>query len=155
MLVGPGPETGHVVRPWIAVPWIGLILLVLALPWLAAGVLPPISDSWPVLAGVGLALVGVFRPPRWAARLIGTVPPGDMLGPIVRFGAASWGGLGVLTSAMARIVERTLRLLPGGRRPSAALPASLEDTLRSWPVAGALVLSLGAMLLLALSLLQF
>ncbi len=154
-LVGAGRETGPAARPWIAVPWIGLILLVLALPWLAGRVLPPVAGSWPVLAGLGAALAGILWRSRWAKRLTETVPPGDILGPIVRLGAASWGGLGVLIIAMARILERIRRSLPGGRGRSAAWPASLEDTLRSWPVAGSLVLSLGAILLLALSLLRF
>ncbi len=152
-LVGAGRETAEAARPWIAVPWIGLILLVLALPWLAGGVLPPIADSWPVLAGLGVALAGIYWPLRWARRLIGSVPPGDILGPVACLGSAGWGGLCVPINRIARIVERNRRSLPGGRGLSAAWPASLEDTLRSWPVAGALVLSLGAMLLLALSLL--
>jgi hypothetical protein len=153
MLVGPGPETGHVVRPWIAVPWIGLILLVLALPWLAGGVVPPIADAWPVLAGLGVALAGICCPPRWARRLIGMVPPGDILESVVRLGSAGWDGLCVPVNWIARIVERNRRSLPGERGLSTAWSASLEETLRSWPVAGALVLSLGVTLYLVLTLL--
>jgi formate hydrogenlyase subunit 3/multisubunit Na+/H+ antiporter MnhD subunit len=155
MVVGAGRETGPPARPWTAVPWIGLILLVLALPWLAGGVLPPIADAWPVLAGLGVALAGICCPPRWARRLIGMVPPGDILESVVRLGSAGWEGLCAPMNWIARIVERSRRSLPGERGLSTAWPASLEDTLRAWPVAGALVLSLGAILLLALSLLRF
>jgi hydrogenase-4 component B len=140
-------------KPWIATPWIGLIVLMLALPFVSGYALPPVANSWPLLAGAGLALAGLIWRPGWATRLIGLVPPGDILEPLAGRFAAAWserrgrvpGGAWKVRSIHATPFE--------GERRGVDWPASVEQGLRAWPIAGLLVLSLGAILFVALSLL--
>jgi formate hydrogenlyase subunit 3/multisubunit Na+/H+ antiporter MnhD subunit len=94
---------------WMALPWIGLLAVVLVLPFAHGGLSLSLTDAWPVALGAtAVAAVWLARPARLAA-WVGTVPPGDLLEPLLRL----WGRLGSL--APIRAVSASYGRLPGVR----------------------------------------
>jgi len=151
VLVGGHRAAGTPSPAWISLPWLGLIGLVLGWPILSGIGFPPLSTSWPVLAGALLALPLVWMRPAWTSALVGSIPPGDLLGPLTRVAVAlglwmrglwnrvaAWGSAG-----MGRLQARA-------RPPRATWPDAADLVLQSWPLAGALILGIaGAIFALA------
>jgi formate hydrogenlyase subunit 3/multisubunit Na+/H+ antiporter MnhD subunit len=150
-LVGGGRAASGRAPAWIAIPWMALIGAILGIPFVTDYAFPPAAESVPLLAGVLLGLVAGLWRPRWAQALVGLVPPGDMLGPLARLLAVGWRRLDSLSAVIRRTIETSRHALAHGLRPGIAWTGSAESPLLSWPVAGAVLLGLGAMLLLALS----
>jgi hydrogenase-4 component B len=75
--VPPGPAT---------LPWLALVVLTLALPWLGgAPSLPPLTAAWPMALALGLALLAAAPagPGRLMSQLVGRIPPGDLVAPLL------------------------------------------------------------------------
>jgi len=137
--------------PWVATPWLVLVGVILGMPFLTGLPFPSVSASWPLLAGALLALLAALWGAKWGTRLVGTVPAGDILEPVLRL-TRRWRlwlddcrsrGLESSTNA----VERLLRRPP---RHRLSWTVCSEQTLGSWPVAGAVVLGIGGSLFLLL-----
>jgi len=151
VLVGGHRAAGTPSPAWISLPWLGLIALVLGWPFLSGIGFPPLSASWPVLAGGLLALPLVWMRPAWTAALVGCIPPGDLLGPLTRVAVALgrwirglWGP--VAAWGFARIGRLRARVRPA----RATWPDAADLALQSWPLAGALFLGIaGALFALA------
>ena len=131
--------------------WLGLICLVLGWPILRGIGFPPLSTSWPVLAGALLALPLAWMHPAWTAALVGRIPPGDLLAPLTRVAVALgrwirslWGS--VAAWGLAGIGRLQARVHPA----RATWPDAADLALQSWPLAGALFLGIaGALFALA------
>jgi hypothetical protein len=143
VLVGAHRAAGMPSPAWITLPWLGLISLVLGWPFLSGIGFPPLSTSWPVLAGCLLALPLVWMRPAWIAGLVGRIPPGDLLGPLTRVGAVLgrwmqglWGP--VAAWGFARIGRLQARVRPA----RATWPDAADQALQSWPLAGVLFLGI-------------
>ncbi len=139
--------------PWIAAPWLVLIGALLGMPYLTDHSFPSIVDGWPLAAGAFLALLVLNLPSAWAARLIGRIPPGDVLEPITDLARRLTHGLNRYPKngfqAYGDLISRSVPLTKTLSHRVAKL-FSLEQRLRAWPVAGASTLGLGAALLLLL-----
>ena len=145
-------DTAHA-TPWIAVPWLALIGALLGMPYLTDYAFPAVVDSWPLGAGVSLALLTLLLRPRWSARLVGQVPAGDVLEPVTHLARRLRYGLSqyVLNHRQSRSNDITVRVRLA-KTLSHRMPTrrSLEQHLRAWPVAGAATLGIGAAFLLLL-----
>ncbi|MBK1647327.1 complex I subunit 5 family protein [Rhabdochromatium marinum] len=138
----------NLLAPFLA--WGLLLALIAALPWLFAP-----ASFWPTnsanlllaLALCALVLILSKRGRNPLATLIGRIAPGDILGPLER--------------SAQRLRTQAGRFQPGQRStrstestrstdPTSASETALELKLRGWPVAGALWLGLGMLLLLLL-----
>ncbi len=149
------PERGWL---WPAAAWGTLIALVAVFPF-ALGK----PGSWPtnllsVPIGLGIAALiwlVAWRRPNWlrplATRIIGAVPPGDLLALIVpainairRVANASWQPLhGLLLSIRAWFIDAFERIF-------ATPSGDSERHLRAWPVAGSLWIGITAAMLVFL-----
>lgn len=146
--------------PALVAPLLGwglLVGLLVALPWVygPASAWLTNTGNFLLVLGVGAAVIMLarrgFNP---LGRLVGRVPPGDMLPLVARvargLGLAAgwlWQGWQGLSNGLAR------RLAWGGRASPMAVTSSaakLEARLRTWPVAGALWLALGTLLVFLL-----
>ena len=135
---------------WIAAPWLILIGLILALPFFTGFTIPPAYESWPLIAGAGLALLTALLASRWGRRIIGSIPAGDLLELVPHLTKRIPRLLGSFSvrgyNGSAETVVERVRQLANLRLLS--MP-SLEVTLRLWPVAGTLALAIcGALLFL-------
>ncbi len=136
---------------WIAAPWLVLIGVILAVPFLTGFLFPSITAGWPLAAGAFLALLVALVRPQWGRRLLGSIPAGDVLEPFLRltrrllrwFDDSSTHGLKRLTNAIAQVPRHSPR-----HRLTWTL--SLEHSLTLWPVAGTVALGIGGALLLLL-----
>lgn len=145
----PHPRPGYA---WPGAAWAVLITLVLLFPFLLGKPAAWLTNAATLGAGIGIAVViGALavRYPSGFQRLIGSIPPGDLL---------------VLAAPLLRILVwlgRTLwrpwsRLYDGLERAATAVYSLIfdqpvgdtEQRLREWPVAGSLWLGLTAMLFL-------
>lgn len=137
--------------PGIAAPWLVLVGVIIAMPFLTGFAFPSIFASWGLLAGALLALIAARWRPASGRRLVGTVPAGDVLEPVVRLtrGWRRWldgsrsGGFKRSANAIKGLLRRALR-------PRVSWTASSEQALGAWPVAGTMVLGIGGGLLLLL-----
>ncbi len=137
-----------------ALAWSLLLGLVALLPWVLGTAPSWLTNTGTLaLALVGCALVLALARRGWnpLAGLVGRVPPGDLL-PLALGGAralsavAVWlwtGWQGGLAALAGRLRSRTTR-------PHPASGPTLVFNLQDWPVAGALWLSFGTLLLFLL-----
>jgi hydrogenase-4 component B len=145
------PAAGARISPWPALAWWTLIALVALFPFTLGspeawtGGLVPIATA--LLLSVPFVLAARVRP-SLLRPLIGRVPPGDMLAMAGPLAVAGQWLAGASFGQWLRLVSgvRT-RLGDLGPPPPGADP---ERMLRAWPTAGALWLSILALLVLAL-----
>ncbi|EXJ13739.1 proton-conducting transporter transmembrane domain-containing protein [Imhoffiella purpurea] len=149
------PEPGY---GWPLAGWSGLILLLLAFPFVLGQ--PAAWTTGAATIGTGLAIAAAiagtarWRPEvvrRSLGRLVGTIPPGDLLA----LAAAPIGGLRRLGQTGMDVWRRPRAWIElGGRKTLAALSnhslANAERRLRRWPVAGSLWLGIAGLLLMGL-----
>ncbi len=142
---GPGSPA------WIALPWLGLIALMLGWPFVIGIGFPYLSASWPVMAAGLLAVSLIWLRPAWTQALIGRVPPGDLLGPLSRAAAVLWHWvLDLWDGVAARVLTRIDGLRAGVPAGRPTWPDAVDLALRSWPVAGGIFLGIvGALFALA------
>jgi hypothetical protein len=150
-LVGAHRAAGTPSPAWIALPWFGLVALVLGWPFLSGIGFPPLSTSWPVLAGALLALPLVWMRPAWASGLVGSIPPGDLLAPLTRVAVALGRWVQGLWDRVAAWGLGGIGRLRARVRPAhPTWPDAADLALQSWPLAGALFLGIvGALFALA------
>ncbi|MBK1700054.1 proton-conducting transporter membrane subunit [Thiococcus pfennigii] len=136
--------------------WVALIVTVIAFPFVLGGRTAPAGTPWPLVLGAALAAAVALvarRRPEWTGRLVGLIPPGDLL-HLARV-LEPLGGR--LASGWSRLWERADRY---GRERLAALaarrtgwPADPDRLADAWPLIGALWLGclglLGVLLALA------
>ncbi len=136
---------------WAAAPWLVLVGMIVALPLLTGLAAPPVTATWPVLAGVLLALIAAVWQPAWGTRLLGSVPAGDVLEPVLRVSRRLRPTLGQIAGRgrtwSSHTIEAIRRQTSERRVPGRLLS---ERQLRSWPVAGNATLAIGGILLLLL-----
>jgi formate hydrogenlyase subunit 3/multisubunit Na+/H+ antiporter MnhD subunit len=151
VLVGGHRAAGTPSPAWISLPWLGLIALVLGWPFLIGIGFPPLSTSWPVLAGALLALPLVWMRPASAAALVGRIPPGDLLAPLTRVALALGRWVRGLWGPVAAWGLAGMGRLQARARPARATwPDAADLALQSWPLAGVLFLGIaGALFALA------
>jgi formate hydrogenlyase subunit 3/multisubunit Na+/H+ antiporter MnhD subunit len=77
-------STAHQESAWVATPWVGLLAVVLVLPFAYGGLPPSLSDAWPVVLGAAVSVAVGVRAPERLAVWVGRVPPGDILEPLLR-----------------------------------------------------------------------
>ena len=134
---GPGSPA------WIALPWLGLIALILGWPFVIGIGFPDLSASWPVMVAGLLSLSLIWMRPAWTQDLVGRIPPGDLLEPLSRAAAVFWHWVRDLWDRVAaRVLTRIdglLAAVPVGRP---TWPDAVDLALRSWPLAGALFLGI-------------
>jgi hydrogenase-4 component B len=143
VLVGAGGRASEPSPVRIALPWLGLVALVLAWPFLTGLAFPDLASGWPVLAGCLLALILALSHLAWAKALVGLIPPGDLLHPLSDAADAAWRSMRaaagkVSVRGLGRANERLRQVRVG--RPD--WPDAADRTLRLWPVAGTLFLAL-------------
>ena len=133
---------------WIATPWIVLIGVILATPFLSGFSFPSPIDSWPFMAGAGLAFITALLGSRWGKHFLGCIPAGDVIELYSYAARRLW--LLLRLSSFKRLsmpiknVKRTVGQLVSYQ---SLWKLSLEQNLRLWPVAGTLALGLcGALL---------
>ena len=63
----------------LALPWLMLSAVVLLFPFFTGYKFPPITDNWPVLAGIVIAIITIRTRPAFLYALPGRIPPGDMI----------------------------------------------------------------------------
>ncbi len=137
----------------ISLPWLGLIVVLVAAPFMLGRPFPPSSASWPVLAGALLALPIALWRPSWPRRLVGRIPPGDLLAPLARASSYIWHRTrsfanSLFAAALAALSRVPIRL--GVSDP--ARDSQVERNLALWPVAGTLLLGIATVLLVLLAL---
>jgi len=132
-----------------ALPWLTLMALLLSGPYVLGLPFPSPAASWPVLAGVLLALSLALSRPHLATRLVGRVPPGDLLSPLARaFGRLSRRAFSMGTRVVVVSREVLDRLPIHIASSTLARDDRVERVLVLRPVSGALFLGIAAALLL-------
>jgi formate hydrogenlyase subunit 3/multisubunit Na+/H+ antiporter MnhD subunit len=133
----------------ISLPWLSLIALLLVTPFLLGLPFPSPATSWPVLAGALLALPIALWHPSWPRRLVGRIPPGDLLVPLAHASSYIWHRTPSLANSLLAALSRVpIRL--GVSDP--ARDSQVERNLALWPVAGTLLLGIATVLLVLLAL---
>jgi len=139
------------VDPWSLAPWLLLIAIIFSMPFVTGFLFPSITASWPLAAGSLLALLAALLRPRWAKRLIGSIPAGDVIEPLLRLTQRlrRWRG----DSAAGRfewqsnVVPAILRRVP---YYLLSRTTSAEQVMRLGSVAGVVVLGIIGTLLFLL-----
>ena len=139
----PAPARGP--TAWTA--WGALFPVVVVLP-IALGEPATSTYGWlAVASGASLAAAVVVLRPQWLSQLVGRVPPGDVLSltPMV-FGLAARGAVPMTRTASAAsgALRESLATLAHVWQRQRGLVSSLPI---SWPVAGAIWLTLSGLLL--------
>ena len=136
LLIWRQPASQTEIRAGLVPPILLPVVTGLVLVWLPAGTLGTSASEavpvWPVLAGIALAALVVWRPASVLRRLVGKVPPGDL--PVL-LGHHLRRGLKRIPAPAIALPTLDLTALP-------APPDDTEMRLRRWPVAGALWLLL-------------
>ncbi len=142
VLVGAGGRASEPSPVRIALPWLGLVALVLAGPFLTGLAFPDLASGWPVLAGCLLALLLALSHLAWAKALVGLIPPGDLLHPLSHAAEAAWRSM---RAAAGKVPVQGLggvtELLRQASVDRADWLDAADRTLRLWPVAGTLFLA--------------
>jgi formate hydrogenlyase subunit 3/multisubunit Na+/H+ antiporter MnhD subunit len=141
ILMAAEPRNGTRVNAPITLPWLFLIGLLLGMPWVVKDPFPAITGSWPMALGALLVLIMALSRWRWAARLAGRIPAGDILAPTLRL--FETGGLWITQAMQGPAIWKTSlhRMLTQRNKTSTpAWPPVMEQTLSAWPVAGLSVL---------------
>ena len=136
--------------PAIQRSWLGLVAVILCVPFVSGLAFPSFTASWPLAAGAVLALPAMLLQRGWVKSLLGSVPPGDLIEPLVRLTQRLSGRSGSATRRFQWQFEGVEAML---RQASVHLLRPTPSTgqiLRLWPVAGAAVLGIGAALFLML-----
>lgn len=68
----------------IALPWIGLIALIVFIPFTLERNFSPVIDSWPLAVVIISTLMLLYLRPRWMQTLSGSIPAGDLLFPVMK-----------------------------------------------------------------------
>ncbi|EIC21569.1 proton-conducting transporter transmembrane domain-containing protein [Thiorhodovibrio frisius] len=136
------------------IAWALLLQTIIILPFALAEPKTLLANGLPVALGLGLVAAAVWlarRGQQPLAQLVGRVPPGDLLEwlvPIYRLmqllGALLWFHWQALVSRIGAWASQAVS--QRFTRP----PGDPERELRAWPVAGALWLAVGAVLLFSL-----
>jgi len=64
-----------------ALPWLGLLTVILFIPLSYDGVSSLTKNSWPIIAAAAIAILVIWTRPRILVSLVGLTPPGDIIGP--------------------------------------------------------------------------
>ncbi len=131
---------------WIAAPWLLLLGLILSLPFFSPYALPSIFAGWPLAAGGLLVLLWLVWRPRWGLRLPGIIPAGDILEPLLSLRRRLWPHLAMAGHRASTGVRQAILAMRRPLRPQAGWTLSMEDRLSRWPLAGVLLLCIGASL---------
>jgi formate hydrogenlyase subunit 3/multisubunit Na+/H+ antiporter MnhD subunit len=131
---------------WIAAPWLLLLGLILGLPFVSPYALPSIIAGWPLAAGVLLVLIWLAWLPGWSRRLPGIIPAGDILVPLLSCRRWLWPHLAMAGHRASTGVRQAILAMRRPLRRQAGWTLALEDRLSHWPLAGVLLLSIGASL---------
>lgn len=146
----PHPETGYT---WPGAAWAVLITLVVLFPFVLGRPAAWPTNAATVGAGIGIAIAVmavVRRRPGLVEPLIERIPPGDLLGVVNRILLILDGYGRLILQAGSRLYRRTAAYLTKRFDTLFATPTSdAEQGLRQWPVAGALWLTISALLLVA------
>ncbi len=146
----PHPETGYT---WPGAAWAVLITLVVLFPFVLGRPAAWPTNAATVGAGIGIAVAVMAvarRRPALADPLIDRIPPGDLLGVVNRTLLILAGYGRIILRAGAGLYRRTAAYLTTRFDMLFATPTSdAEQRLRQWPVAGALWLTISALLLVA------
>lgn len=158
---GNTPATGAAPRPfaWVALLAWGLLLLgILALPWMLDVTSTHVTNAGPAALALAIATLIILLQRRHRnplAALVGRVPPGDLLPLASRLARALraaalrlWRGWRCGLDAVARLAARMLK--PPSAATQTASGPPLELLLRDWPIAGALWVGIGALLMFLL-----
>ena len=73
----------------IALPWIGLIALMVFVPFILERDFSPVIDSWPLAVVIICSLLLLYLRPKWMQTLPGSIPAGDLLFPMIKLGASA------------------------------------------------------------------
>lgn len=68
-----------------ALPWLGLATVSLGLPLIYGAIVDNLSSAWPILAAAVLIVAVLSSNTLLPAKLVGLIPPGDILEPLLRF----------------------------------------------------------------------
>jgi multicomponent Na+:H+ antiporter subunit D len=106
--------------------------------------------GWPVAVGLALAALAWGVRFRWPARVLGSVPPGDIWASVLDAANAGWDAY---QSRLSAVVDRPRESsgAPGLLGRALAGARSLEERLLLWPVALGAVILLGAIVLMLAS----
>ncbi len=145
----PGASNASV---WAAMPWLGLIGVILAMPVLIDFPFPQLASSWPMVLGILMALLAARWRPAWRSRILGSIPAGDVLVPALRWTRQlrGWPGDYSTTAVLARIRAPAVERWGAAGRRLRQWRLEPEQFLYSWPVAGAVTLVIGTALFLLL-----
>ena len=73
----------------IALPWIGLIALIIFMPFILDYSFSPVIDSWPLAVVIICSLLLLYFRPQWMYSLPGLIAAGDLLFPMMKLGASA------------------------------------------------------------------
>jgi len=127
----------------IALPWIGLIALILLMPFVVDRSFSAVIDSWPLaVVLISTFLLLYFRPP-WLQALPGSIPAGDLLFPVMKLSILTGLWLQAMINWISQRNETFIFLLKNNfSYPVRQQRYPLESNLSTWRIAGLLITSL-------------
>jgi hydrogenase-4 component B len=143
--------------PALVMPWLGLFLVSMAIPWWLAppelradgvSLVSAWAGSWPVLAAAAVAIIAFRAAAAGCLRATPHWPPGDLGIPLERGVLALGGMAGMIATRQipkvrSGLLQMRARLIGTGPAWSGRVQR-LDVRLRSWPATALLVLAVAA-----------